>query len=146
MSAEVESTAMIDDQKVVPVVSPIAVPMANEKLATRALKLVRKASKARYARRGVKEVHRAIRKKEKGIMILAGNISPIDVIAHIPIVCEENGIPYIFVPAKEELGAASATKRPTSVVLVLPHPNNEEYMEAYDKVLSAVKKAQINYN
>lgn len=37
-------------------------------------------------------------------MVLAGNITPIDVITHIPILCEEKDIPYIYVPAKEHLG------------------------------------------
>lgn len=132
-------------QVVVPVVSPIAMPMADEKLTTRTLKLVRKSSKARRCRRGVKEVIRALRKKEKGLMVLAGNVTPIDVLAHIPILCEEAGIPYIFVPSKEELGAASATKRPTSVVMILPDSQNEDYAEAYDKVHKAVKKSQITY-
>ena len=36
----------------------------------------------------------------------------------MPIFCEEKGVPYIYVPSKEELGAASQTKRPTSIVLV----------------------------
>ena len=40
------------------------------------------------------------------------------VIAHVPIFCEEKSVPYIYVPSKEELGAASQTKRPTSIVLV----------------------------
>ena len=35
------------------------------------------------------------------ICILAGDISPIDVITHIPVLCEENQIPYIYVPSKE---------------------------------------------
>lgn len=35
------------------------------------------------------------------ICILAGDISPIDVITHIPILCEDNDIPYIYVPSKE---------------------------------------------
>jgi H/ACA ribonucleoprotein complex subunit 2 len=39
------------------------------------------------------------------VCIIAGNISPIDVITHIPILCEEAGIPYIYVPSKEDLGA-----------------------------------------
>jgi H/ACA ribonucleoprotein complex subunit 2 len=33
--------------------------------------------------------------------VLAGDISPIDVITHIPIVCEDNKVPYIYVPSKE---------------------------------------------
>ena len=32
---------------------------------------------------------------------MAGDISPIDVITHIPVLCEENQIPYIYVPSKE---------------------------------------------
>lgn len=50
--------------------------------------------------------------------MLAGDISPIDVISHIPVLCEDHDVPYIYVPGKAELGAAAATKRPTSVVLV----------------------------
>ena len=35
--------------------------------------------------------------------------------------CEDAQIPYVFVPSKEELGHASATKRPTSCVMVCPN-------------------------
>lgn len=41
-----------------------------------------------------------------------------DVISHLPVLCEDHGIPYIFVTSRAELGAAGSTKRPTSVVLV----------------------------
>ena len=34
-------------------------------------------------------------------MVLAGDISPIDVITHVPVLCEDNDIPYVYVPAKE---------------------------------------------
>lgn len=85
-------------------VNAIAHPLANEKLAGRTLKLVRKGAKNKSIRRGVKEIIKAIRKKETGILVLAGNVSPIDVISHLPVLAEENDIPYIYVPAKEELG------------------------------------------
>lgn len=35
------------------------------------------------------------------LCVIAGNISPIDVITHVPILCEEANIPYIYVPSKE---------------------------------------------
>ena len=35
------------------------------------------------------------------LCVIAGNISPIDVITHVPILCEESDIPYIYVPSKE---------------------------------------------
>lgn len=37
----------------------------------------------------MKEVVKAVRKGEKGFVLIAGDISPIDVIAHLPILCED---------------------------------------------------------
>ena len=52
-------------------------------------------------------------------MILAADISPMDVISHIPVLCEDHNIPYIYVTSRAELGMAGQTKRPTSVVMVV---------------------------
>ena len=41
-----------------------------------------------------------------------------DVISHLPVLCEEHGIPYIFVTSRAELGAAGGAKRPTSTILL----------------------------
>ena len=92
--------------------------MASKKLTKKLHKLVKKASAVKGIRRGVKEVVKALRKNEKGLCIIAGDISPIDVISHIPTFCEEKEVDYIYVPSKQDLGAAASTKRPTSVVLV----------------------------
>src|SRR5690348_3744632 len=113
--------------------APIAHPLAGKKLTSRLLKLTKKgkyqrrlilkffsqAAEEKAVRRGIKEVVKSIRKKEKGLCIIAGDISPIDVITHVPVLCEDNDIPYIYVPSKEELGTASQTKRPTSCVMIV---------------------------
>ena len=62
------------------------------------------AAKERQLRRGVKEVTKFIRKGEDGLCVLAADISPIDVITHIPVLCEDAGIPYAYVSSKELLG------------------------------------------
>lgn len=53
-----------------------------------------------------------------GIVVLAADISPMDVISHIPVLCEDHHIPYIYVTSRAELGMAGQTKRPTSVVMI----------------------------
>ncbi|PPS16829.1 hypothetical protein GOBAR_AA03741 [Gossypium barbadense] len=77
-------------------------------------------------KRGVKEVVKSIRRGHKGLCVIAGNISPIDVITHVPILYEEADIPYVYVPSKEDLATAGATKRPTCCVLVLTKPTKGE--------------------
>lgn len=67
------------------------------------------------ASRGVRD---ALLFYTQGLAVIAGDISPIEVIAHVPILCEEMSMPYIYVPSKEDLGTASQTKRPTSIVMM----------------------------
>ncbi|TNY18437.1 L30e-like protein [Rhodotorula diobovata] len=96
----------------------IAKPLAVKKTGKHVLKLVKRASKSRHLKRGVKEVVKSIRKGEKGIVVLAADISPLDILTHIPLLSEEANCPYIWVTSKEQLGLASSTKRPTSCVMV----------------------------
>merc|ERR1711907_409781 len=121
--------------------SAIAKPMADEKLSKKILKAVKKAAKVKALKRGVKEVVKAVRKGSKGTCIIAGDVSPIDVLSHVPVLCEDNEVPYVFVPSKEELGAAGLTKRPTSCILLLPKP----WKESKDTDKSEVKKYVKEY-
>ncbi|CAZ85969.1 unnamed protein product [Tuber melanosporum] len=111
------------------VLVPFAKPLAGEKLSKKVFKTAKKAAKNKSLKRGVKEVVKALRKSptgatatgaSSGIVVLAADISPMDVISHIPVLCEDHGIPYVFVRSRAELGAASATKRPTSVAMIVP--------------------------
>ena len=113
----------------------IAKPLASKKLAGRLYKAIRKAAKYKTLRRGVKEVTKSLRKGEKGIAVLAGDISPLDVISHVPVYCEEQAVPYVFVPSRFDLGSAALTKRPTSVVLI---KQNKEYEKHYSKCMDGV--------
>jgi H/ACA ribonucleoprotein complex subunit 2 len=90
------------------------------------------AAKDKCLKRGVKEVVKAVRKNAKGIVVMAGDISPIDVLSHIPVLCEDAKVPYIFVPSKAELGLAAATKRATSCILITPPKSSADYKEYYD--------------
>ncbi|KAJ7276406.1 50S ribosomal protein L30e-like protein [Mycena haematopus] len=132
--------------------SPLAHPLAQKKLLKKLHKTIKKAAKARQVKRGVKEVVKGIRKGEKGLLILAADINPIDIISHLPVLSEEAQIPYIFVSSKEELGNASSTKRPTSCVMVCPDQKkkgkpkegiaekDDEYRELYDEVYAECEK------
>lgn len=75
-----------------------------------------------------------------------------DVISHIPVLCEDHNIPYIYIKSRAQLGEASATKRPTSVVMVskdrtaknkkdVKEDDVQEFTEAYGDLQKLVAKA-----
>ncbi|XP_034672551.1 H/ACA ribonucleoprotein complex subunit 2-like protein, partial [Vitis riparia] len=95
------------------------------------------AAEHKCLKRGVKEVVKGIRRGDKGFCVIAGNITPIDVITHVPILCEEADIPYVYVPSKEDLANAGSTKRPTCCVLVLTKPTKGELGQEEQEKLKA---------
>lgn len=141
---------------------PFANPLADEKQTKKLLKSVKKAAKNKTLKRGVKEVVKSLRKSPVngpssgntsdsiGVVIIAADISPMDVISHIPVLCEDHNIPYIYVSSRAELGAAGNTKRATSVVMVSKERTGKakdaeaedpEYKEAYADLVKLVQKA-----
>ena len=125
-------------------VGPISQPLADKKHTKKLHKLVKKASGAKALRRGVKEVVKGLRKGMKGVCIIAGDISPIDVISHLPVFCEESAVPYVYVPSKQDLGAAAMTKRPTSCVLIVPRDGFKADEELYAECSQYMKKVAID--
>jgi H/ACA ribonucleoprotein complex subunit 2 len=125
-----------------PLLIPIANPLANERLSKRVFKLVAKATADKKIRRGVKEVVKSIRKEKtpdqkRRLCVIAADITPIDVITHIPVLCEENAVPYVYVRSRAVLGQAARTKRPTSVVLVnlpLDSPHDALFARCESKI------------
>lgn len=75
-----------------------------------------------------------------------------DVIAHLPVLCEDHSVPYIYIKSRAALGEASQTKRPTSVVMISKKAMSqskkgvkvedvEEFDEAYAELTKLVAKA-----
>ena len=102
--ADVNRSSLSQDETVdpnPPTLTPIASPLAPKKLHKKILKTTKKSSKARQLRRGVKEVVKALRKGEQGLLVLAGNITPVDVLSHMPLLAEESkGVEYVWVTSK----------------------------------------------
>lgn len=89
------------------------------------------------------------------LLVLAADINPMDIISHLPVMCEDAQIPYVFVPSKEELGHASSTKRPTSCVMICPNQKrkakkegegdgkDDDYRELYEECYKEVDKLDV---
>ncbi len=69
---------------------------------------------------------------------MAADVSPVDVISHIPVLCENQGIVYMFVRSRMELGTAAQTKKPTSVVL-LTKPDDKALSKKFKTLDDKIK-------
>ncbi|NYZ60854.1 50S ribosomal protein L7ae [Candidatus Micrarchaeota archaeon] len=69
-------------------------------------------------RKGINETTKSIERKAAKLVVIASDVEPEEIVIHIPMLCEEKGIPYVYVPTKVELGKAVGIPVPTSSVAV----------------------------
>ena len=85
-------------------------------LSQAAYESLRQARQTGKIKRGTNEVTKAIERGVAKLVIIAEDVEPPEVVAHLPILCDERNIPYIYVPSKiqmapslgMDIGAASA--------------------------------------
>ena len=65
---------------------------------------VRLARQNGKVRKGTNETTKAIERGVSKLVVIAEDVQPPEVVAHLPILCEERNAAYIFVPNKQQLG------------------------------------------
>jgi len=79
----------------------------SETLAEQTYNTVEKADETGKVVIGTNEVTKAIERNEADLVIIANDVSPEEIVMHLPALAEEKDIPFTFVPEKEELGLAA---------------------------------------
>ena len=67
---------------------------------------VRVAKQSGKVRKGTNETTKAIERGISKLVVIAEDVEPPEVVAHLPILCEERNAAFIFVPSKQQLGAS----------------------------------------
>lgn len=74
------------------------------------------------------------------IVVFGADVTPIDIMCHMPAICEEKDIPYCYTPSREDIGHAAGLHRTAVMVLVKP---NSDYEELYDECAGEVQNLPV---
>ncbi len=91
-------------------------------------------------RRGVNETTKAIERGIAKLVIIGEDVEPPEIVAHLPILCEEKNIPYVYVPSKKDLGTASGISVPTSSIAIVEAGNAKEIVADIAKKAETLRK------
>jgi H/ACA ribonucleoprotein complex subunit 2 len=70
------------------------------------------------------------------VVVFAGDAFPIEIMCHLPIVCESKNIPYCYTPSKQDIGDALGIKRGTLMVLIKEHP---DYQDLFNEIKNTME-------
>ncbi len=91
----------------------------SKEIADAAYEALQIASKTGIVRKGTNETTKAIERAQAKLVVIAEDVDPPEVVAHLPLLCEERKIPYIFVPSKEKIGNAVGIDVPAASVCIV---------------------------
>jgi large subunit ribosomal protein L7Ae len=80
---------------------------ASKETIDKAYQVVQVAKDSGKIRKGTNESTKAIERGIAKLVLIAEDVEPPQVVAHLPILCEERKIPYLFVPSKLDLGRSA---------------------------------------
>jgi large subunit ribosomal protein L7Ae len=98
---------------------------------------LRVASESGKVRKGTNEATKAIERGTSKLIIIAEDVEPPEVVAHLPILCEEQGAAYAFVPSKQELGKALGIEITSAAAAIIDAGDAQHIV---DQVISTISK------
>lgn len=112
-----------------------------KEVADAAYETVQIANRTGSVRKGTNETTKAIERGQAKLVIIAEDVDPPEVVAHLPILCDERKIPYVFVPSKAKLGSAVGIDVPSASVCITEPGEASDLMKEIVTRVGNLKRA-----
>jgi uncharacterized protein (UPF0147 family) len=75
-----------------------AFPLADAELTIALQDLVQQATNYKQIKKGANEATKTLNRGISELIIMAADAEPIEILLHLPLLCEDKNVPYVFVP------------------------------------------------
>ena len=100
--------------------------MSDKDQIERAYQTIELAKSTGKIKKGANEVTKAVERGNAKLVAIANDITPKEIVMHIPLICKEKGIECIEVGSKADLGAAAGLTIGTAAVAVISEGESKE--------------------
>ncbi|MDR0309605.1 MAG: 50S ribosomal protein L7Ae [Candidatus Methanoplasma sp.] len=111
-----------------------------KELSDKAYSLAEIARESGKIKKGTNEVTKAVERGSAAIVIMAKDVDPPEILAHIPAICEERNVTYVYVPSKAELGISIGLDKPTASIAIIDVGKGKPICDEITNAVKALKK------
>ena len=108
----------LDPHHLISMADKRANPLANKDQTKMLFELLTEAKGIGRIVRGVNEATKYVNKGKARIVLIAADAIPLEIVLHLPDLCEEKGVAFIFVESRQALGRAIGISRPAIAVAI----------------------------
>ena len=101
---------------------------------------LRIASETGYIRKGTNETTKAIERGRAKLVIIAEDVDPPEVVAHLPVLCDERKTTYVFVPDKVRLGTSARIDTRTASACIIDAGDAEALVKEISAQVEKLKR------
>lgn len=105
----------------------------------RAYECVKLAAESGNIRKGANESTKAVERGMAKLLVIAQDVDPPEIVAHLPLLADGKNIPYVYVDSKSKLGEAAGIDVSTSAVAVIDAGKGKPLMEEVISRVSALR-------
>ncbi|MGQ9759119.1 MAG: 50S ribosomal protein L7Ae [Candidatus Methanomethylicaceae archaeon] len=105
----------------------------------RAYECVKLATESGNIRKGANESTKAVERGMARLLVIAQDVDPPEIVAHLPLLADDKKIPYVYVDSKGKLGKAAGIDVSTSAVAVVEPGKGKPLMEEVISRVSALR-------
>jgi len=106
-------------------INPKAYPLSDSELTIAILDLVQQANNYKQLKKGANEATKTLNRGLSDLIIMAADTEPLEILLHLPLLCEDKNVPYVFVPSKIALGRACGVSRPVVSCSILSNESSQ---------------------
>ena len=100
---------------------------------------VRLAKQSGLVRKGTNETTKAIERGISKLVIIAEDVEPPEVVAHLPILCDERTSKYVFVPSKKDLGNALGIEVGSAAATIIDAGESQQILDDITGTVDSLK-------
>jgi len=112
-----------------------------KEVADAAYEALQLANQTGSVRKGTNETTKAVERAQAKLVVIAEDVEPPEVVAHLPLICDERKILYVFVPNKQKIGSAVGIDVPAAAAAIVELGDSAPLVKEIGKRLEQVKKA-----
>ena len=90
-------------------------------------------------KKGANEVTKCAERQTALMVVMAEDVNPPELLAHIPMICKEKNIPFIYVDSQEYLAEYSGMSRGTKTAAIAILDVGREASDRFDAVKTAAE-------
>nr|QJX60197.1 degron-tvmvS-MCP-cNOT7-E2A-MCP-cNOT7-tevS-degron-F2A-nTEVp-FRB-T2A-FKBP-cTEVp-P2A-L7Ae-SMASh [Cloning vector pB-4-NOR-degron-tvmvS-MCP-cNOT7-E2A-MCP-cNOT7-tevS-degron-F2A-nTEVp-FRB-T2A-FKBP-cTEVp-P2A-L7Ae-SMASh] len=110
-----------------------------EDMQNEALSLLEKVRESGKVKKGTNETTKAVERGLAKLVYIAEDVDPPEIVAHLPLLCEEKNVPYIYVKSKNDLGRAVGIEVPCASAAII---NEGELRKELGSLVEKIKGLQ----